>query len=170
MGFDYKEFSELLDGFKELQKEHEQFIRKFVLEMGMRTMAQTKAGTPVDTGALRNAWELSQVIRKGDELLIVIFNPMLYASHVEDGHMQKRRFVPGYWKNKRFVYTPYYGKGPMLKGTGPQGGGGGMMLKTKWIPGFHMARIAIHKVEKEIPKRYEKAFKTFIKGIKKLGG
>lgn len=169
MGMDYDEFEALLNGFKDLQKTHEKFIRNFITEMGMRTMAQTKAGTPVDTGALRNAWELSGVIRKGDELMIIIFNPMLYASHVEDGHRQKRRFVPGYWKNKRFVYTPYYGKGPMPKGTGPQGGGGGMMLKNRWVPGHHMARIAITKIERELPARYNRAFKKFLKGLN-VGG
>jgi hypothetical protein len=40
-----------------------------------------------------------------------------------------------------------------------------MMLKEKWIPGHHMARISINKVERELPARYDRAFKEFIKGL-----
>ena len=151
MSMDFKEFQDLLDSFKEVQKQHEAFLRKFLTEMGMRALAQTKKLTPVDTGNLRNNWELSQVYRKGDELYIVLFNPTEYASFIEDGHMQYSRWVPGEWRGDRFEYIP--------------GAKTGMMLKEKWIPGHHMARISINKIEREIPKRYEKALKQFMKGL-----
>ena len=76
MALDYDELQGLLNNFKTLQKNHERFIREFLTEMGMRALAQTKKLTPVDTGNLRNRWELSQVFRKGDELYIVLFNPV----------------------------------------------------------------------------------------------
>ena len=41
----------------------------------------------------------------------------------------------------------------------------GIMLKEKWIPGKHMARISITKVQQEIPKQYEKALKQFMSGL-----
>lgn len=148
MGLDYQEMGELLENFKHVQKAHEQFIRKFLTEMGMRGIAQTKKLTPVDTGELRNRWELSTVFRRGDELYIVLTNPLYYASFVEDGHMQRARWVPGYWKNKKFVYD--------------KDAKTGMMLKNKWIPGQHMARIALTKLEQQIPARYDKAFKQFM--------
>ena len=151
MSMDFKEFQDLLNNFKEVQKQHEAFLRKFLTEMGMRALAQTKKLTPVDTGNLRNNWELSQVYRKGDELYIVLFNPTEYASFIEDGHMQYSRWVPGEWRGDRFEYIP--------------GAKTGMMLKEKWIPGHHMARISINKIEREIPKRYEKALKQFMKGL-----
>ena len=151
MSMDFREFQDLLDSFKEVQKQHEAFLRKFLTEMGMRALAQTKKLTPVDTGNLRNNWELSQVYRKGDELYIVLFNPTEYASFIEDGHMQYSRWVPGEWRGDRFEYIP--------------GAKTGMMLKEKWIPGHHMARISINKIEREIPKRYEKALKQFMKGL-----
>lgn len=147
--FDYEEFKGLTDKFKNLQKEHEAFLRSFLTEMGMRAMAQTKKLTPVDTGRLRNAWELSQVFRKGDELYIVLFNPVEYASFVEDGHMQRNRFVPGSFLGGKFEYIPGY---PF-----------GMLLQNKWIPGYHMARISVTKIEQELPKRYNRAFQQFIK-------
>ena len=145
---DYREFEKLLANFKEVQKSYDQFIRSFLTEMGMRAIAQTKKLTPVDTGNLRNNWELSQVYRKGDELYIVLFNPTEHASFIEDGHMQYSRWVPGEWRGDRFEYIP--------------GAKTGMMLKEKWTPGYHMARISINKVERELPKRYDRAFKEFI--------
>lgn len=151
MSMDYRQFQDLLDSFKEVQKQHEAFLRKFLTEMGMRALAQTKKLTPVDTGNLRNRWELSQVYRKGDSLYIVLFNPVEYASFVEDGHMQRARFVPGSFLGGKFEYIEGY---PM-----------GMVLSNKWIPGHHMARISISKIEREIPKRYEKALKQFMKGL-----
>lgn len=151
MAFNYSEFENLLGKFENLQKQHEAFIRNFLTEMGLRALAQVKPLTPVDTGNLRERWELSQVFRTGDELYIVIFNPVLYASFVEDGHMQHKRFVPGEWSGKSFKYIAGHDKG--------------MMLTEKWIPGYHMARISITKIEWELPARYEKAFKQFIKGL-----
>ncbi len=151
MSFDYREFEGLLNSFKDVQKQHETFLRKFLLEMAMRTLAQTKRLTPVDTGELRGRWEVSEVYRNGDSLYVVISNTMEYASHVEDGHMQRARWVPGTWQGEKFVYQ--------------QGSKEGMMLKDKWIPGHHMARISITKIENEIPARYNRALKEFMKGL-----
>ena len=161
MAMDFREFQNLLDSFKEVQKQHERFIREFLTEMGMRALAQTKKLTPVDTGNLRNSWELSQVFRRGDELYIVLFNPVEYASHVEDGHMQRRRFLPiqyleGSPASAKMVASIKQKYGDDVKGV---------MLQDKWIPGHHMARISITKIEREIPKRYERALKQFMRGL-----
>lgn len=160
MGMEFAEFENLLNNFKQVQKQHESFIRSFLTEMGMRALANTKKLTPVDTGNLRNRWELSQVFRRGDELYVVIFNPVEYASHVEDGHMQRKRFLPIEYldspNSKKMVGALKAKYGDDMKG---------IMLKDKWIPGYHMARIAITKIEREIPKRYEKALKQFMKGL-----
>ena len=160
MAFDSRQFEELLGNFKEVQKQHEVFIRNFLTEMGMRALANTKKLTPVDTGNLRNRWELSQVFRRGDELYVVLFNPVEYASHVEDGHMQRKRFLPIEYldspSSKKMVSSLKAKYGDDMKG---------IMLQDKWIPGYHMARIAITKIERDIPKRYERAMKEFMKGL-----
>jgi hypothetical protein len=161
MSRDFREFQDLLDSFKEVQKQHEAFLRKFLTEMGMRALAQTKKLTPVDSGNLRNRWELSEVYRKGDSLYIVLFNPVEYASFVEDGHMQRRRFLPIQYledspANAKMVASIKQKYGDDIQGV---------MLHDKWIPGHHMARISISKIEREIPKRYEKALKQFMKRL-----
>jgi hypothetical protein len=157
MGFKHDEFLEFLEALKSVQRLHEKFIHRFLTEMGMRALAQTKKLTPVDTGELRNRWELSEIYVEGDTLCIDLINSLDYASFVEDGHWQRRRWVPGRWENGKFVYQPHSSYGPNLQG--------GMMLTDKWIPGHYMARISIAKVKKEIPKRYEKAFKEFIEEL-----
>lgn len=151
---DYTQFEKLLANFKGVQKDYDAFIRSFLTEMGMRAMAQTKKLTPVDTGRLRNAWELSDVYRKGDELYIVLFNPVEYASFIEDGHMQRNRFVPGSFLGGKFEYIPGY---PF-----------GMVLQNKWIPGYHMARISITKIEQEMPRRFDAAFQKFISRLEEI--
>lgn len=162
MSMDYSGFKQLLTNFKKVQKQHEFFIRKFLLEMGMRTLRETKKLTPVDTGNLRNRWELSDVRRVGDELHITIFNPTQYASFVEDGHWQDKRFLPikhletGSKKSKNLaaaIKTKY--------GTDTQG----IMLKERWVQGYHMARISITKIEQEIPRRYSAALKQFMHSL-----
>lgn len=150
MGFDHSGMDALIAQVQYLADDHVKFLRGFMLEVGGRVLAQTKRATPVDSGDLRRNWELSDVIIRGDDVYILLLNNMEYASHVEDGHMQYARWVPGKWKNKgkKFVY---------LKGSKT-----GMMLRTKWIPGFHMARLAITKAEMSMPKQYELAFKRYI--------
>ncbi len=160
MGMEFAEFEKLLNNFKQVQKQHESFIRSFLTEMGMRALANTKKLTPVDTGNLRNRWELSDVFRNGDELYVVLFNPVEYASFVEDGHMQRKRFLP-----IEYLDTP--GGQKMVNSLKARYGDDmkGIMLKDKWIPGYHMSRISINHIEQEIPKRYEKALKEFMKGL-----
>ena len=149
MGLDYSEFEQLLKNYEDVQKEFLIFLKKFMLEMGLRVLAQTQNLTPVDSGNLREKWEISDVYVEGDDLLIALFNPVEYASHVEDGHMQYKRFVPGEWQGDKFKYIKGHKKG--------------MVLNEKFIPGFHMARISITKVEKEMPARFNKAFSQFMK-------
>jgi hypothetical protein len=49
-------------------------------------MAEVKPRTPVDTGDLRNHWQVGRVFRVGDTLSVQIVNSMYYASYVEYGH------------------------------------------------------------------------------------
>lgn len=133
------------------QKEYDIFIRDFLTEMGMRCLAQTKKLTPVDTGRLRETWEISDVNELGSYLYISIFNNTEYASWVEDGHKQKHRFVPGSFLNGKFEYIPNYPTG--------------MVLSDKYIPGEHMARISIEQVERNMPRRFNIAFKQFMASL-----
>lgn len=148
---DYKEFEKLIKQYEKVRDDFDTFLREFLLEMAMITLARTKQLTPVDTGNLRERWEISDVYLDGNDLCVAIINPVEYASFVEDGHRQHKRFLPGEWVGDKFNYIP--------------NSDSGIMLQEKFIPGFHMARISINKIQNEIPKRFYKKFKVYLQGL-----
>ena len=147
-GMNNKDMIAFAHALLKIRDDYKEFIRRFMLEIGMRTIAQTKALTPVDTGDLRDRWELGEVVIEGGFAYVNIINSMNYASFVEDGHIQRSRWVPGAWHGDSFVYDP----------TAKTG----MKLQTKWIPGQHMARISLMEIERQLPARYDKAFKALL--------
>ncbi len=147
-------FNELVKKYQNFEQQFDKFLQTFLITLAEITIRQTKKLTPVDTGNLRSRWEYTKIKRKGDMLYIEIFNPVEYASHVEDGHGQDRRFVPGEWRGDRFEYIPGHHKG--------------MMLTYRWVKGHHMLRISITKVRQAIPKNYKTQFKKFIKSLEEL--
>lgn len=63
----------------------------FLMQEGMRFIADVKHRTPVDTGILRNAWNLENVTKNGDELRCWFRNDAYYADYVEYGHAKPYR-------------------------------------------------------------------------------
>lgn len=135
------------DGMKKLQgdiqtmqRQSGQFLHKFLLQMGQRAIDKVKPRTPVDTGDLRNHWTLTDVFRRGDELMIVMHNPMQYASHVEYGHAQEvGRYVPAIGKR----------------------------LVKPWVDGYYMATISMQEIERELPARLKAAWAKFYRDLRK---
>ena len=66
-------------------------LGKFLDTEGLRLLGYVRRRTPVDTGYLRQNW---QVDRTG--LAITLSNITFYAAFVEYGHRQGRGFVPGF--------------------------------------------------------------------------
>ena len=151
--FSYDEFTNLRKTLQTQEADFDKFFRDFVTTMGWRLIAQTKALTPKVTGDLINAWELTKVTKVGDTYQIDMVNHMDYASFVEDGHIQRRRWLPGIWKKSKSGKQTFEYKA---------GAKTGMMLTYRWIPGQHMVRISINKIEREMQPRFERAFKAFM--------
>jgi hypothetical protein len=86
MGLDYSEFKRMRDNFAKLTREFDSWLHRFLLNEGMRFIAEVKPRTPVDTGDLRNHWKLDGITRSGDTLQVWFVNPMYYATFVEYGH------------------------------------------------------------------------------------
>lgn len=90
MGFsiNYKELSSYLVSITSMQKEFNEFLKKFLLEMAERVISKVKqkGRTPVDTGQLRRSWELGEVQGEGQNISVEILNGMEYATYVEYGH------------------------------------------------------------------------------------
>ena len=95
---------ENLEGLKkqyiQIQKDFQKFLEDFLFEQAMRALRKIKLRTPVDTGALRNAWNIeNNVVKKGNNFIVVIKNPLDYASFIEYGHTKANRigWVDGYF-------------------------------------------------------------------------
>lgn len=99
------DFRELENFTKNIQKasiEFNKFIFGFLTKNAMDALAKTKRRTPVDTGELRRNWEVTRIYRKGDELVVYLYNSKDYASYVENGHTTRDRqgWVEGYYMAK----------------------------------------------------------------------
>lgn len=154
-GMDFDEFKKLAGNFKQMEKNSKQFIEDFLLKMALRLLAATKKRTPVDVGDLRNSWYLSGIARRGNDVMINIVNPKLYASFVENGHWQQPgRFIPGSFLGDKFEYIPGY---PF-----------GMTLSNPWVEGVYMLTISLAEIERQMPKRLEREWKQYFENLVKV--
>jgi len=158
-GMDYSQFEQLANSVKELAKDYDKFLDDFLMQEGNRCLANTKRRTPVDLGTLRNRWKLSGPFKSGRNRYVVIHNNLNYASFVEEGHMQRERFLP----IKYFEQSP--GGSEIVSYLRQKYGSDikGVKLKNKWIPGVHMARVALTQTQNKLDARFEKAFVDFCK-------
>ena len=86
MSFDYSQFQEFRNRFSNLSRQFDTWMHQFLLKEGMRFIAKVKPRTPVDTGDLRNHWQLQGITREGNTLKCWFVNSMRYATFVEYGH------------------------------------------------------------------------------------
>ena len=105
MGFscDFKELKNFVVATKYFADDFNYFLRGFLGEMANRVIAKTKPRTPVDTGALRAAWQLGNIKGSGENLEIEILNPMEYATEIEYGHRIVRNGIEVGWYEGRFM-------------------------------------------------------------------
>ncbi len=99
MSFDYKEFEKFVDTYKKAAIEFDKFLNKFLIKCALDALGRTKKRTPVDTGGLKRNWFITRVMKKGDELVVWLYNSQDYASFVEYGHTDRSRtnWVEGYF-------------------------------------------------------------------------
>lgn len=94
--------------------------------------AEAEGGTVPDAIAYANSLK---VARMGNNFIIIVENPVKYASYVEYGHRQE----PG-------RYVPALGK----------------RLKASWVEGKYMLTISEKELESQIPGLIERKMKKFI--------
>lgn len=110
-----------LEGLDALNKKLEYIAKnngikrnQFVYREAENLLSAVKDYTPVaevDGGTLREGWHRTRAA-KG---VVMVFNNTPYAAHVEYGHRQKKRWVPGRWEGGHFIYDPDAETGMMLK-------------------------------------------------------
>ncbi|MFJ3386324.1 MULTISPECIES: HK97 gp10 family phage protein [unclassified Lysinibacillus] len=85
MGFEFSEVLRIKENLIELSKASHRVQLKVAQRIAQLAIRKVKKMTPVDNGDLRNNWK-SDVIKQGDNYIIVIYNQLEYASFVEKGH------------------------------------------------------------------------------------
>lgn len=126
-GFEFSQFRKMVKNMEEVQKEFDTFLRQFLLKQALIALRLVKPRTPVDTGHLRNSWEITDVQIYDSYLTVSLVNPVEYASFMENG----------------FVYHTKEG--------------------DKRFPGFHMAELSILQVQQQMPAKYDREFKSWLK-------
>lgn len=97
-----KDYRNSLGKFKRVTDE---IFMEAVYEVAGRVFRATVKNTPVDTGWLRESWNIDDVKKKGSVYEIEISNDAEYASYVEYGHRIVRGGNTLGWKDGIFMLT-----------------------------------------------------------------
>lgn len=139
MGFKIEGLTEFENKLIEMiDEKYPEMVNGLVSELGDRLVAKVKKKTPVDSGNLKRTWEKSDLERTGKSVSVTVFNNTEYAQYVEYGYRRKKHFVPGYWKNGKFVYD--------------KSAKGGMIVSSGRVPGVFMLKRSVEELNKETTK------------------
>lgn len=169
MGFaiDFSEIEQFVKNMEIAEQDFNQFLYNFLLEMAYRIIANTKKKTPVDTGALRNAWavETDKVTEKTVRRKHKSEKSKRKGfTHVKQYTQEGDVIVSGEGATLAVVLT-----NPMEYATDIEYGHrivvgtGENKREVGWFNGVFMLKTSIEYVQKEMPLRFEKEFKEFCK-------
>ena len=130
---DFKRELELF--LQELGTKFLSIVQDEIMRRGIIDERQLLSG--FQQGDKEGVWETSD-----GGLTLEVGTNVSYAAFVNDGHWTnpqgvEKRFVPGHWRGKRFIYDPNAKTG--------------MVLKQKWVDGKHYWESAIRIFEKIFP-------------------
>jgi hypothetical protein len=132
--YEFKGLDDWGDELERMAKELPQELEEFLRDLAFFVQRRVKRRTPVETGYLRNSWQIGEVIRMGETLQIAVYTDVEYALFVEEGHRQTKHTVP---------ITARDGTVTMVT------------LKEKFIEGRHMMQLAIDDLSKVLPDRMQ---------------
>lgn len=125
-------------GIEFLRVVEDEIIRKEVVDTRLLLNSFHK-------GDGNNVWEIES---EGLQISLEIGTNIEYAKNVNDGHSQKKRFVPGKWEGDKFTYIPNANTG--------------MMLTEKFIEGKHYFESACVIFETIFNKSLERKLERWI--------
>ena len=97
-----KDYRNSLGKFKRVTDE---IFMEATYEVATRVFRAPVKNTPVDTGFLRESWNIDDIKKKGSVYEIEISNDVEYASYVEYGHRIVRGGNTLGWKDGVFMLT-----------------------------------------------------------------
>lgn len=150
--FDYKQFENYCKKFEKATKEFDTFLKSFLLQMAQRVIARCKRNTPVDTGAMRASWGIgtqklalkSAIDAFGKEKISLDVD----NSQIADITVIGNELEVVIWNGMEYSSFVEYGH------STPSG---------TWVDGMFILTIAVDEIQKQIPARFEKEFRNFLK-------
>lgn len=105
MKVDTKVLKDYRNSLGKFKKVTDEIFMEAVYEVAGRVFRAIVKNTPVDTGFLRESWNIDDVKKKGSVYEIEISNDVEYASYVEYGHRIVRGGNTLGWKDGVFMLT-----------------------------------------------------------------
>lgn len=153
---DYKEFKAFRKDLLQLRKDQDKFLKEAIQNIAFRAVAKIKLRTPVDTGTLRNAWQILDIMKLGNAYIVIITNDTDYVEHVEYGHRTRQKKLKA--KKKAEI--------PRLRSTTSKGSkkkSKKSNLNNGYVPGVYMMTISIREIEKEMDVLLSREFDKYLR-------
>lgn len=69
-----------------IERQYPEEFRQMVIDVATQLEGKVKEKTPVKTGHLRREWHVGEIVKRGHEYYIEVYNNVEYAEPVEYGH------------------------------------------------------------------------------------
>ena len=102
---DLKELKDLQKAVEDRIKNQDELLKRCVNDIALRVFRVANKLTPVDTGLLRESWDLGPIVKKGNHYEVKIMNSVDYAQYVEYGHRLVVNDVTVGWVDGQFMLT-----------------------------------------------------------------
>lgn len=145
---DFSELERFFKNFNDAYSDFDEFLKKFLLEQALRAIAKIKPRTPVDTGAMRAMWGVgsqSLVVRTNTGTGLVEVDPE--RSQVASIDVVGDTFEVWIWNGMDYASFVEFGA---------------RNVDGSWRDGYFMMTISIDEVQRQMPARFDKAFKRYL--------
>lgn len=145
---DFSELEKFFKNWQDAYNDFDTFLKQFLLEMALRAIAKIKPKTPVDTGALRNMWGVGSqeiVLRAAKEEGKVEIDPE--RSTIASIDVIGNNFEVVIWNGMDYASFVEFGA---------------RNVDGSWRDGFFMMTVSIDEVQRQMPARFDKAFKAYL--------
>ena len=102
---DLSDFLNLQKKLREKIQSQDELLTRCINDIALRVLRIAARNTPVDTGLLRQSWELGPIVKKWDCYEVKIMNSIDYAQFVEYGHRLVVGGVTVDWVDGFFMLT-----------------------------------------------------------------
>lgn len=144
---DFSQFEKFAKSWQDTYEDFDNFIKVFLLEMALRAVAKIKPRTPVDTGALRNTWGIGDQALQVGRTTEQAKSAFEQKATIDSVNVVGNNFEITIWNLMDYASFVEFGH------RTPGGG---------WVEGRFMMTISIDEVARQIPARFNKAFKTYL--------